>query len=117
MELPRRGIEYRFTTPRGDIEITARGVSRQTLTTLTRLGIFLAVVGVILAVRRLVRDRDVWTLDSGKVGITLIAIGLTGIVSGVLPNAAVIVTFIGMIVAVRAYRVRRADLTRLGTAM
>ncbi len=117
VELPQRGIEYRFTTPRGDIEITARAVSRQTLTTLTRFGIFLAVVGAMLAVRRLVRDREVWTLDSGKVGITLSAIGLTGIVSGVLPNAAVIVTVIGMIVAVRAYLVRRADLARLGPAM
>ena len=69
------------------------------------------------SVRRLVRDRGVWTLDSGKVGITLITIGLTGIVSGVLPNAAVMVTIIGMIVAVRAYLARRADLARLGTAM
>ena len=110
-------MEYRVTTPGGDSEITARAVSRRTLTTLTRLGIFLAVVGAMLAVRRLVRDRKVWTLDSGKVGLTLVFIGLTGFVSGVLPNAAVIVTVIGITVAIRAYLVRRADLARLGPAM
>jgi hypothetical protein len=115
--LPQRGIEYRFTTPRGDIEITARAVARRTVTTLWRLGIFLAVVGAMLAVRRLVRDREAWTLESGKVGVTLVAIGLTGIVGGVLPNAAVIVIVIGIIVTIRAYLARRADLAGLGTAM
>ncbi len=115
--LPQRGIEYRFTTPRGDIEITARAVSRRTLTTLRRLGIFLAVIGAMLAVRRLVRASAVWPLASGKVGITLVAIGLTGIVIGVLPNAAVLVIVIGIIVAIRSYLVRGADLAGLGTAM
>lgn len=117
VELPQRGIEYRFTTPRGDIEITARAVSRRTLTTLRRLGIFLAVIGAMLAVRRLVRASAVWPLASGKVGITLVAIGLTGIVIGVLPNAAVLVIVIGIIVAIRSYLVRGADLAPLGPAM
>ena len=57
------------------------------------------------------------SLDSGKVGITLVFIGLTAFVSGVLPNAAVIVTVIGIIVAIRSYLVRRADLAPLGPAM
>ena len=45
----------------------------------------------------------VWPPGSGKVGVTLVTIGRTGIVIGMLPNAAVIVTVIGIIVAVRAY--------------
>ncbi len=116
VELPQRGIEYRFTTPRGDIEITARAVSRRTLTTLTRLGIFLAVLGSMLALRRLVRGA-VGPLLGGKVGVTLAAIGVTGIVIGVLPNAAVLVIVIGIIVVVRAYLVRGADPARLRPAI
>ncbi len=114
--VPQRGIEYRFTTPRGDIEITARALSRRTLTTLTRLGIFLAVIAAMLALRRLVRGA-VGPLLSAKVGMTLVAIGLTGIVIGVLPNAAVLVIVIGIVVVVRAYLARRADLAPLGPAM
>ncbi len=116
VELPQRGIEYRFTTPRGDIEITARALSRRTLTTLTRLGIFLAVLAAMLVVRRLVRGA-VGPLLSAKVGMTLAAIGLTGIVIGVLPNAAVLLTVIGIIVAVRAFLVRGPDPARLRPAM
>ena len=45
---PERGTEHRFTTPRGEIEITARSLARDWLVSLYRLLAVAAAIGVIL---------------------------------------------------------------------
>jgi hypothetical protein len=107
VELPQRGIEYRFTTPRGDIEITARAASRTTLTTMKRLGILVAVLAGLLVLRwiaRRFRALGVTLLDSVLVGVAITLIGIVALVLGVLPYAAMVVIVAGIVVAVRARR-------------
>ncbi len=53
VDLPQRGREYLFTTPRGDIEITARAVSEPLLGRLIRL--LILAVGVVILIVLLAR--------------------------------------------------------------
>jgi hypothetical protein len=56
VELPKRGTVYRFTTPKGDVEITARAVSRElterAVQAAIAAGIFLVVLWFVSLVRR-----------------------------------------------------------------
>jgi hypothetical protein len=41
IELPKRGEEFLFTTPRGDIEITAQSIAQETIDRLTMIAVIL----------------------------------------------------------------------------
>jgi hypothetical protein len=76
VELPRRGVVYRFTTPKGDVEITARAVSRE-LTERTGQAVLAAVIFLVILwfVWLVRRGRFQWL--TGRVGSwCLIAVGL-----------------------------------------
>jgi hypothetical protein len=55
VELHARGVKYAFTTPRGDVEISARAVSRPLLGRATRLALLAVGVVVIVGVARGIR--------------------------------------------------------------
>ena len=58
MTLPHQGVEYNFTTPLGDAQITARAVSHHTINVLTRSAVLLVVVALVLVI--------FWKNSSGK---------------------------------------------------
>ena len=83
--LPSRGLLYRFTTPRGDVEITAREASNDLLRRLVEL-LIVAVVSFLvwLAVKYARRGSFGWLVE--RTGSTmLICLGLLAFFFGVLP--------------------------------
>ncbi len=55
-ELPTRGSVYYFTTPRGEVEITARPVDRQLQSRLANFATLLAVIGALLIAIGVIRN-------------------------------------------------------------
>jgi hypothetical protein len=83
--LPNRGALYRFTTPRGDVEITAREASNDLLRRLVELLIVAVVIFLAwLAVKYARRGSFGWLVE--RTGSTmLICLGLLSFFFGVLP--------------------------------
>jgi hypothetical protein len=83
--LPERGQVYYFTTPRGDVQITARPVNREMGDRLLHfLSLSAIALGLVLAVpvaRRARRSRVLWTLFVVALG----GGGLVILVLGILP--------------------------------
>jgi hypothetical protein len=113
IELPQRGVEYRFTTPRGEVEITARAVSRNMLQTVQRLAICLLGAVVILSVYRLIRGRESALVSNRATSILLIVLGAVSLVGGVMPLAGLLILVIGIGLriqqVVKARRIARAE--------
>jgi autotransporter-associated beta strand protein len=96
-ELPQRGRLYRFTTPRGEVELSARAVSTRFL---VRLGSLLAIVVLVLAVHRLVlaARRGGFARLRGRPGAILLAVlGLLSLVTGVMPLAGLACLAVGVV--------------------
>ena len=107
VQLPLRGRVYRFTTPRGDVEVTASAASRPLIEGLERLGGVAALVVVVLAARRLVRGRSFSIQTQSTISTVLVVLGVLGMLVGILPVAGLIMTVIGVIMKIHLFRVRR----------
>ena len=109
-ELPERGRLYRFTTPRGDMELAARAVSTAWL---ARLGGLAVIVGLVLAgygFARVARRRTFSGLRSRTAAALLAVLGVLSLVSGLLPILGLACLVIGIVAFVK-FRHRRAPVT------
>lgn len=108
VELPNRGIEFLFTTPRGEIEITARPVATSLLERAQRFGtIALAVFGGWLLCRIGCKLR--LAIFHTMLGATLLLVlGIASLVAGVLPVGGLLVAVIGLVQLIRNVRMRRS---------
>ncbi|MBU0639937.1 MAG: hypothetical protein KKB50_13795 [Planctomycetes bacterium] len=92
VEFPTRGVVYNFTTPRGQVAITARAVSQHSLMMGWRLGAVLLMIVIGCAIYQLARRRAA----IGSTGTTaMIAVGIASALSGVLPVAGLVLVVIG----------------------
>ena len=100
-ELPTRGMVYRFTTPRGEQEITARYLSGDVVRRLVEL----ALVGVAVLVTWFIvgmvrRGRFDWLARPAGSWL-LIGLGLFSLLAGVLPWAGIVAIVVGFGLKVR----------------
>jgi hypothetical protein len=103
VQLPERGRVYRFTTPRGDIEIRARAVPLAALSRLSGLAAVLAAIAIVWLIGR-ESSRHAWRrlARSFIVGLSLIIVGLGSVIVGILPFGGMLAIAAGLIIAVAA---------------
>jgi len=105
VEFPVRGTPYFFTTPRGEVTITARGISQASLGTLEHAGVVLLAVVLYALIRRAARRGRLVTL----LGPTLlIVLGLASLVTGVLPLLGAAMVVAGVVIRISRGRRQRA---------
>ena len=95
VEFPMRGVSFFFTTPRGEVTITARSVSHQFIETMRRIGLALAVIalGIVGYVARL--KWHAWFTP--RVWSTLaIVCGFAGAIIGGLPILGLVMLVVGV---------------------
>ena len=107
VQLPVRGRLYRFSTPRGEVEIAARAVSVSLLDGLERAGGVLAVLVVLGLVRRRLRGRPLTTEAQAILSTVLILAGIAGLMAGVFPLAALLTAAVGVAMKVVLFFARR----------
>ena len=107
VELPLRGVRYRFTTPRGEVEVRAAAVSLALIEGLERVGGVALFAVLVLVVRRALRGRSISLRSQGLVSTVLIVLGVAGLLVGVLPVAGLAAVIAGIVMKVRLYMVRR----------
>jgi hypothetical protein len=100
-----RGILYQFTTPRGDVKITARAVSRPFLADLARWAIVFAVIVVLWRGYKFVLQERFADEYGRTISIALIVAGLASVLTGVLPLAGVLAIIVSL---VARYGMRRS---------
>jgi hypothetical protein len=114
-QLPQSGTIYRFTTTRGEVQITARAVSQELLSRLAALACIAAVVLVVWCGLRLVR-RSWLAWLARPLGIALLIIlGLVSVLIGVWPIAGLLIGSAGLVLAVRAIIQRKSTGGASGT--
>jgi hypothetical protein len=97
-ELPAvRGEAFYFTTPRGEVDITARAVANDSVAWLEHLGTVLAVLIVGLVIYRWGRRWRFEALLRPTLPTLVIVLGLASIVTGVLPVAGLLATIVGVV--------------------
>lgn len=106
-ELPVRGTEYRFTTPRGDVRIQARAAARRVTTGLETVAVLVVVVLVVLGIERAARQGGFGPTAQAVTSGLLILGGGIGLVLGVLPVVSLIALVVGIVWTVMRYIVRR----------
>lgn len=107
VELPLRGREYLFTTPRGDIEITARAVSEPLLGRLIRLLLIGAGFIVLLVLLR-VLPRVLPVLHGSRwFAAAVLLIGLVSLLLGIFPILALVALIYGLVQLIRLEIARR----------
>ena len=112
VDLPFRGQHYRFTTPRGDAQITAYAVSTRFLEGLKPLGIVILAVLVVLGFRELKRRGVTFSLPMQSVVSTvLIVFGPIGLAFGIFPVLAAVGLIAGIVWKVFIRRARRRAAT------
>jgi hypothetical protein len=105
--LPTRGTLFRFSTPRGEVQIAARPMSQPVMESLVRLGGVLAALVVLLAVRRFLRRHGFSPLARRVTAVVMVILGLIGMFVGVFPLAGVVLFVIGVAWLVRLALARR----------
>ena len=100
VDLPERGVEYLFTTPRGDIEIAAQSVAADQVD--RALGL-LAILGVLIALAFIYRiGRAILARISDRaIAVMLILLGLISVVGGILPVVGVVMIVVGVVMIIR----------------
>jgi len=98
--LPQRGVEYLFTTPGGDLEITARAVDATQFGRLWQLMLVVAGLLTLWALYRLVRLIH-QRLSRRAEAVLLILGGLFSLLAGILPIIGLLamLTGVGMLIA------------------
>jgi len=100
--IPEHGVVYRFTTPRGKVEITARAISHSFLETLWHLAAAVVVILVVWQAGRLVRWEG-WSRWQGRRGAkALLGIGVISVLTGVFAIAGLVAIVAGLIMYVRS---------------
>jgi hypothetical protein len=116
VDLPLRGREYLFTTPRGDIDITARAVSEPLLDRLTRLLVIAAgFVGLLVLLRVLPRVARVLHGSRWFAGAVLL-VGLLSLLLGIFPILAPAALIYGLVQLIRLEIARRREHSTTGPA-
>jgi hypothetical protein len=101
VELPSRGQEYFFTTPRGEVQIVAYGISQPHTSRLTQL-LAIALGAVVLYLLVLVLRRAVPVLLRTIAGaVLLILLGLLSLIAMTFPVFGLVVLVIGTVQLVR----------------
>ncbi len=108
VQLPQRGELYRFTTPRGDLEIRARSVPVVALQRLAALAGVLAAIFVVWLLGR-AQARRVWAriFRSPLFVVALIAGGIVSLVVGIFPWAGLVALVSGGVLFVQRRQPRR----------
>ena len=102
IKLPQRGRKYCFTTPRGEVEITARSIAAPTLQRSQSLGWVLGAAILIALIARWVR-RGGLLIFSGRGGaITLTVVGIASLLTYVLPVVGMLAVIVGVLLYVRS---------------
>ncbi|MCI0360376.1 MAG: hypothetical protein L0211_18015, partial [Planctomycetaceae bacterium] len=100
--LPERGRAYSFTTPRGQIEISARPVANTLVGRLLGLTILAAVVLIAwAATRQPAREAYARLLGTVACGVLLALVGVISLVTGIFPYAGLVLIVIGIALAIR----------------
>ena len=110
VELPKRGTVFMFTTPGGDVEITARSVSDETIRTILRVVVVLGVLLLVGAAFRMGRRGRLDWLAGRTFSTLLIALGVVAVLLGFFPAAGLVAVVTG--IAIKIYRAAN----RLGAA-
>ncbi len=97
VHIPMRGMLYQFTTPRGDVKITARAVSRPFLASLVRWAIIFAVIVVVWRGYKFVLQERFAEKYGRGISIVLIIAGLVSVLTGVLPLAGALALIVGLV--------------------
>jgi hypothetical protein len=106
VQIPVRGREFRFTTPRGDAQITVRSISTAVSDRLISLAWVLGVTVVALLAVRWIRQGGL-ALFAGRAGaVTLIVLGIASLLTCVLPVLGALAIVIGVALYIRS-RIRR----------
>ena len=100
IELPRRGREYLFTTPRGAIEIKARAIAAPHVERLSRLLVILAVFAGVAAVYQVFRYLN-RVLGRRLKASLLTVLGLASLVTFVVPIAGLVSLVTGIVLFFR----------------
>ncbi len=108
VEVPLRGTVYRFTTPRGDIKISTRAISRPLLANLELLGITALTVLVIAFVYRWVRRNCFLETRCRPLTTAMIIVGLLSIATGMMPVAGLALAIGGLIWKIQVRSLRPA---------
>jgi hypothetical protein len=102
--LPERGKVYHFTTPRGQLEITARPIDESLVSRLMGLvGLAVAILVVWALFRQPARAFWRQLLSTVACGIVIAVLGLASIVTGVFPVAGLVLLAGGIALAIRNY--------------
>ena len=105
--MPERGQEFLFTTPRGDLEITARAIDARWIARGLRLAIVLGGGLGLLVVWSLLAA--VWRRLGTRVGgLLLVLTGVASLATLVLPVVGVIAAVVGGTLLVASFRRPRA---------
>jgi hypothetical protein len=103
-ELPERGRLYRFTTPRGDMELAARAVSTAWLARLGSLAA-IAVLGlVVYGFARVARRTTFSGLRTRTAALLLALLGVLSLLSGLLPILGLACLVIGIVAFIKLRR-------------
>jgi len=113
VELPMRGTVYRFTTPGGDAEITARALHGRLVDNATRAVAIVAAILVVLALVRIARRGGFGWLVGRAGCASLIVIGLILLV--VLPVLGLVALVSGIAIAVSRAAAASAPAAAIGT--
>jgi hypothetical protein len=106
VDLPQRGVEFLFTTPRGEIEITARAVSGSAVDRLQHLLAILATAVVLYVVYRVLRRIGPDLLNTMAGSALLVVLGGASLCLGLLPVVGVVILVVGLVQLVRLSLVR-----------
>ncbi|MCU0982765.1 MAG: hypothetical protein MUF25_26690, partial [Pirellulaceae bacterium] len=116
VDLPLRGREYLFTTPRGDIDITARAVSEPLLGRLYRLLVIAIGFVVFLVLLRVLPwiarglHRNRWFAAA------VLLVGLLSLLLGIFPILALAALIYGLVQLIRLEIARRQRISTAGAA-
>jgi hypothetical protein len=102
VEIPRRGREYLFTTPRGDARIHSRAVSHRTIEILGRVGLLALAAALTWGVVRSTRGLLAGTAAARRASAVLIALGGLSVIAGILPLAGLAAVVAGIALRRRA---------------
>ena len=107
VDLPLRGREYLFTTPRGEVEITARAVSEPLLGRLARLAAVAAGIVALLVLLRVLPPLARALHRSRIFAGGVLLLSLFSLVLGVFPILALVALIYGLVQLIRLTATRR----------
>ncbi len=104
--LPERGVEYLFTMPRGDIQISARSVNADQVQRVFGLMLILVGIAVLMVAFRIARALVIRIGDRTR-GILLLLLGGISVLVGIFPVLGIMAIIAGVIMLIRAALTKR----------